>query len=252
MTLKKRSGFGYFLFGVKLTTTPGIRMYVFFPLLTNLLFIGSALYYLFSHAEQWVSQLMEYIPGFLSWLSYLIWPLLVLSVLFISMYFFSSLANIIAAPFNGLLSEKVEQLLDGQPPEQEGYLAFLRDIPRTLAREWRKIRYTLPKMMGLLILMLIPGIGQTVGPVIWFIFTSWMLAIQYCDYPFDNHKVGFNTMRSQLKRKQGCAYSFGIFVNLFTTIPILNLLVMPAAVCGATAMWVTEFKSELTTNQQHP
>lgn len=43
----------------------------------------------------------------------------------------------------------------------------------------------------LLLLYFVPGIGQTVVPVVWFLFGAWMLAIQYCDYPFDNHKVGF-------------------------------------------------------------
>lgn len=69
-----------------------------------------------------------------------------------------------------------------------------------------------------------------------------MLAVQYCDYPFDNHKVPFNEMRNSLKQKQGKAYSFGALVAIFTTIPILNLIVMPVAVCGATAIWVAEFK----------
>lgn len=52
-------------------------------------------------------------------------------------------------------------------------------------------------------------------------------------------------MRHNLKQKQGKAYSFGILVSVFTTIPILNLIVMPVAVCGATAMWVAEFKNKL-------
>jgi len=47
-----------------------------------------------------------------------------------------------------------------------------------------------------------------------------------------------------LKQKQGKTYSFGALVSVFTTIPILNLIVVPVAVCGATAMWVVEFKEQ--------
>ncbi|MDW6003424.1 sulfate transporter CysZ [Vibrio mangrovi] len=244
MTLAKRSGFGYFLFGFKLAVTPGIRRFVVLPLLANILLIGSALYYVLTRMGDWIDQLMSYVPDFLSWLSYIIWPLVVLSILFVTMYFFSAIANIIASPFNGLLAEKVEKLLDGHSVTDEGLWSFVKDLPRIFAREWRKLRYTIPKMIGLFILLLIPGLGQTIGPLAWFIFTSWMLAIQYCDYPFDNHKISFNTMRMQLKEKQGRAYGFGVLVALFTTIPFINLLVMPAAVCGATAMWVGEFKTE--------
>jgi CysZ protein len=51
-------------------------------------------------------------------------------------------------------------------------------------------------------------------------------------------------MRNNLKQKQGKSYSFGALVSVFTTIPVLNLIVMPVAVCGATAMWVAEFKDQ--------
>lgn len=58
-----------------------------------------------------------------------------------------------------------------------------------MKREWQKLAWYLPRAIVLLILYFIPGIGQTVAPVLWFLFSAWMLAIQYCDYPFDNHKV---------------------------------------------------------------
>jgi len=31
---------------------------------------------------------------------------------------------------------------------------------------------------------------------------------------------------------------FGIIVSLLSTVPLINLLIMPAAVAGATALWV--------------
>lgn len=46
---------------------------------------------------------MSYVPDWLQWLSYLLWPLAVISVLLVFGYFFSTIANWIAAPFNGLL-----------------------------------------------------------------------------------------------------------------------------------------------------
>ncbi|WP_194437084.1 sulfate transporter CysZ [Vibrio fluminensis] len=237
-----RSGFGYFFHGIELALSPGIRRFVIMPLLANIILVGGALFYLFSHLENWINQWIGQLPEFLSWLSYLLWPLLVLTILATFSYFFSTLANFIAAPFNGLLAEKVEEHLTGKKVNEDGMLAVLKDTPRVLAREWRKLVYVLPKAIGLFLLLLIPALGQTVGPILWFIFTAWILAIQYCDYPFDNHKISFNDMRYNLKQKQGKAYGFGVLVSVFTTIPILNLIVMPVAVCGATSMWVSEFK----------
>jgi len=242
--LQQRSGFGYFFHGIELALTPGIRQFVLMPLLANIILVGGALFYLFSNLNIWIEQLMGQLPDFLSWLSYLLWPLLVLTILATFSYFFSTLANFIAAPFNGLLAEKVEEHLTQKKVNEDGMLAVIKDTPRILAREWRKLVYVLPKAIGLFLLLLIPALGQTVGPILWFVFTAWILAIQYCDYPFDNHKVTFNDMRYSLKQKQGKAYGFGMLVSVFTTIPVLNLIVMPVAVCGATSMWVNEFKSQ--------
>lgn len=243
LSMTQRSGFGYFFYGLQLALTPGIRQFVVLPLLANIILVGGALFYLFAHLDVWIEQMIGQLPEFLSWLSYILWPLLVLTILATFSYFFSTLANFVAAPFNGLLAEKVEEHLTEQKVSESGMLAVIKDTPRILAREWRKLVYVLPKAIGLFLLLLIPALGQTVGPILWFVFTAWILAIQYCDYPFDNHKISFNDMRIQLKSKQGKAYGFGVLVSLFTTIPIINLIVMPVAVCGATAMWVAEFKT---------
>ena len=69
-----------------------------------------------------------------------------------------------------------------------------------------------------------------------------MMAIQYCDYPFDNHKVDFNDMKFALSNTKGTSYSFGATVTLFSMIPIVNLIVMPVAICGATALWVDKYR----------
>jgi CysZ protein len=242
MTLEKRTGFGYFIYGASLAMTPGLRRYVMLPLIINFILIGGALFYLFSQMGDWIDGLINQLPDMLSWLNYILWPLIALVVIVSAMYYFSTLVNIIASPFSGLLAEKVEQKLLGIESKQEGLADFAKDIPRILAREWRKLVYIIPKMIGLFLLLLIPVLGQTIGPLAWFVFTAWMFAIQYCDYPFDNNKVDFISMRDQLKEKKGCAYGFGIMVTIFTTIPLINMFVLPVAVCGATAMWVNEFR----------
>ena len=155
---------------------------------------------------------------------------------------FGTLANWIAAPFNGLLAEKVERHLTGQSLGDDGVMAIIKDIPRTLGREITKLVYYLPRAIGFLLLFFfLPVIGQ----ILWFLFGAWMMAIQYCDYPFDNHKVPFGEMRQRLGDRKGLSYSFGIAVNVMAMIPIVNFLVMPVAICGATAMWVNEYRSDV-------
>lgn len=233
-----RSGVWYFSQGWKLITLPGIRRFVIMPLLVNILLMGAAFLWLFFQLDSWIPQLMSHVPDWLQWLSYLLWPLVVISVVLVFGYFFSTLANWIAAPFNGLLAEQLEARLTGATPPDAGIAAIMKDIPRIMKRELQKLAWYLPRALVLLLLYFIPGIGQTVAPVLWFLFSAWMLAIQYCDYPFDNHKVPFKTMREALRQQKVTNMQFGALTSLFTLIPFFNLVIMPVAVCGATAMWV--------------
>ncbi len=79
-----------------------------------------------------------------------------------------------------------------------------------------------------------------VAAVLWFLFNSWMMALQYVDYPADNHKVSFPALRKLLGDTRLSALGFGLPVALAAMVPVLNLFVVPAAVCGATAYWVRE------------
>ena len=238
----------YFLRGFSLITTKGLKRFVFFPLAINLILFSAAFYYLFGEINASIVWMVDLIPDWdwLSWLkqglSYIIWPIAVISILLVFALIFGTLANWIAAPFNGLLAEKVEQHLTGQTMDDTGLSDIFKDIPRTLGRELAKFTYYLPRALGFLLLFFIlPVFGQ----VLWFLFSAWMMAVQYCDYPFDNHKVSFGDMKRVLRANKSQSFSFGITVSLASLIPILNFLVMPVAVCGATALWVEELKEQV-------
>lgn len=237
-----RSGIYYFAQGWQLMSLPGIRRFVIIPLLLNVLLMGGAFWWLFSRMGEWISRLMGHVPEWLQWLSYLLWPLAVISILLVFGYFFSTIANFIAAPFNGLLAEQLEARLTGKALPDSGVVGMVKDIPRIMKREVQKLGYYLPRAIVLLLLYLIPGIGQTVAPLLWFGFSAWMLAIQYCDYPFDNHKISFPAMREALRRHKLNNLQFGALISVFTLVPFLNLVVMPVAVCGATALWVDRYR----------
>ncbi|AWH89672.1 sulfate transporter CysZ [Limnobaculum parvum] len=237
-----KSGFHYITQGFKLVTLPGIKRFVILPLLINILLIGGAFWWLYSQLGEWIPTLMSYVPNWLQWLSYLLWPVSVITILLIFGYLFSTIANWIAAPFNGLLAEKLEAKLTGKPLPDT---SIIKDIPRIMKREWLKLAYYLPRALLLLVLYFIPGVGQTLFPVLWFLFSSWMLSIQYNDYPFDNHKVSFKDMKLTLSQEKVRNIQFGAVVSLFTMIPFLNLFIMPVAVCGATAMWVERYRGKL-------
>ena len=73
---------------------------------------------------------------------------------------------------------------------------------------------------------------------------------QYIDYPADNHKLGWNEMLAWLRQKRWQSMSFGGIVYLVLLIPVVNILMMPAAVAGATLFWVRERSGEVLAQEK--
>lgn len=229
---------GYFLQGLKLLSQKGLKRFVLIPLLINLLLFSVAFYWLWQLLRQMISAIQSWLPAWLHWLEYLLIPLGLFSLIISFAYSFTLVANIIAAPFNGLLSEKTEALLRGQTISHTSVKQFLQACPRLLAREWQKLCYLLPRAVILFILCwFIP----VVGPFMWFACSAWFYSLQYLDYPFDNNNVSFDLLRAELRKAPALSLSFGSAAALCSMVPLLNLLVMPAAVCGATALWCARF-----------
>ncbi len=238
----------YFLQGLRLLTQKGLKRFVLIPLLINMLLFSLAFFWLWQLLQQFIDQLQQLLPAWLHWLEYLLIPLGVLSLLISFAYSFTVVANFIAAPFNGLLSEKTEALLTGRT-QHVTLQQFFADCPRLLGREWQKLCYLLPRAVILFILCWFIPVA---GPVLWFLISAWFFSLQYLDYPFDNHKISFVELRQQLRQAPALSLSFGSAVALCSMVPLLNLLVMPAAVCGATAIWCQRFAEHYDPALQAP
>jgi CysZ protein len=92
------------------------------------------------------------------------------------------------------------------------------------------------------VLALIPGIN-VIAPWVWVLFGAWMMVIQYVDYPMDNNGVSFRKMKRSLSEQRLLHLGFGGGVSLLLMIPVVNFFVMPIAVAGATALYVSEHES---------
>jgi CysZ protein len=235
-------GFGYLREGLQLMRTPGLRRYVAMPLLISTVLFSTAIY----AGYYWLGVLMDwmlgYLPTWLDWLRYLLMPLFVLTAVLLVFYSFTILTNLIAAPFNGLLAEAVEKHLTGQPlPPGSSLITVLKETPGAILDELRKIAYFLLRAIPLLILFWIPLLNLA-APVLWALFSAWMLAVEYCDYPMGNHGIRFSDQRARLGRRKLLSFGFGGTTLIATMIPVLNFLIMPAAVAGATALWVDQLK----------
>lgn len=232
-------GAGYLFKGFGLIHKKGIRRFAYIPVAINTLLFSFAIWLGITKFDQWINSFIPtWIPEWLlGWIMWFIWPLFAGLLILIVFFSFSIIANILAAPFNGLLAEAVETKLLGQTPPSLSWQEIAKDAPKLIWNEIRKLMYVLLWMVPLFILSWIP-ILNIISPVLWIAFSSWMLAIDYHDYPMGNHQIKFPEQRALLRQKRSLALGFGLATLGATMIPFVNFLVIPAAVAGATALYL--------------
>jgi len=230
-------GAGYLTRGARLLNHPSLRPFVLIPLAINVLIFGSLIGVGFNYMSDLMDWMLSRIPDWLHFIEWILWPLIGITVSLITGYLFTSVALIIASPFNALLAEKAEELITGQPVTSlEGLGAALLAVPRSILREILKLLYYIPMAIFALLLSFIPGIGA----VAWLLLGAWMMSIQFVDYPMDNHQLSFAKVKAAVRSRRLSSMGFGGMVALCTGIPLVNFFVVPAAVVGATLLWCEE------------
>ena len=244
------SGIKYFFKGLGLITAPGLKRFVLVPGIISFFILSIVLgfaFYQFSDLLEWLlpkeSALSDW-PEWLAWLAgiilaalkILLYALFAILSLIATSFSYTILANLVASPFNGRLSEKTEEIYYSEKPIIDDTTPLFKDIVSSILHEIRKIAYFLLLLIPLVIISVIPVLNIIAAPL-WFIFGAWVLAVEYCDFPAANHKNSFKDLKAKLADKRALCLGFGATASVLTMIPILNFFVMPAAVIGATLLW---------------
>ncbi|GBE04547.1 putative sulfate transport protein CysZ [bacterium BMS3Abin10] len=252
MTGDLLSGAGYFFSGLKLITKPGMRRFVLVPVIINTVVFAIAIWISIDQFHNFLDWLL---PQANSWLSEFardaLWVFFGAVVLLILFFTFTLVANLLGAPFNGLLAEKTETYLTGIQPQDPGGLGtIMADILPSLLNEVQKLLYFVILGSGVFVISLIPGVNF-ISPVLWIIFSSWIFSLEYIAYPMENHNIRFRQVRAELRRMRMLSLGFGAAVMIATLIPLVNFMVMPAAVAGASALWVERSKDIIPEGADH-
>ncbi|MGH8370591.1 MAG: sulfate transporter CysZ, partial [Gammaproteobacteria bacterium] len=227
--------------GFSLLMLPGVRRYVLIPLVINTILFAGALIWSARRFGHWLDSLSVSLPHWLAWLTLLLWPLFAASIAILLFYSFTLVANLLGAPFNSFLSAHIETRLAGRAPDSGR--SVWQEIVTSLRDEIRRLIYILWRtlLVGVLTVMLLfVPVANIAVPALWFLFTAWMLATQYSDYPLANRGLDFSAQRGLLHKRRARLLGFGSAATLCTLIPVVNFVVMPAAVAGATLVWLPD------------
>jgi CysZ protein len=235
-------GASYVLKGLSLITKPGVKRHVIIPLLINIVIFTGLVWLLADQFDRLIDWFLPTLPEWLAWLSYLLWLLFAIMAIIIVFFTFTFVANLIGSPFNPFLSAAVEKHLTGKTPES--LKSFAAEAKDAILGELRKWGYFALWAIPLLILTFVPVVNL-VAPILWFIFGSWMLSLEYMDYPLGNYGLAFPEIRQKVAERRMLSLGFGSAATVATMIPIMNFLVMPVCVAGATAMRIDHYSLKL-------
>jgi len=230
LSLDSLSGPRHLLLGFRLLLAPGVRGLMLVPLLGNIVVYTLAGALAFWGVD-WA--LDRWLPAAVDWLRWILFPLTALLLLVIAFFTFTLLANLLLAPFNGLLSVRVERALTGSTRAVDPPLDW-STIRRVLRQESRRLLYILLRVGTVFLLGFVPVIGIVAVPL-GIVLGAWLLAMEFAGNPLGNWGLGFREQREFLAQHRGGMFAFGLAAMGLTLVPVVNFALIPAAVAGMTA-----------------
>lgn len=165
---------------------------------------------------------------------------LMIVALLITWFSFTLVGNVIAAPFNELLSVATERMFRDRasPGPEEGWRALLGEMARAVSDEARKMAFFLLVQAALLPLNLVPIIGTVVYTLLSLGFGVLFVALEFTDYPMARRRIPFADRRRAVWRNRALMSGFGGSLFLTFFIPGMNLICLPLGVVGGTLLYL--------------
>jgi len=209
------------------TALRGVLWRIVLLLFVLMLVVGVGVYGLAEYlAGLWLPAGDAWYWQILSWLA---WCLAVLLALFTGAVSFTVLGSIAVAPWLDILAARAEALHAGAAlPEAEG--GWLRPAMQSLANAVRPLAGLMG--MGLLALAVIwlPLVGQVAAMLIWGYAGIRFLNFELLDVPATRRGWTFPRRKSALAGQPLFWLGFGGVAMFLMLLPVINLLVLPAAV----------------------
>jgi len=226
---------------------PSLWKFVLIPFLINTVVFSVSVYFGLNFFSDTVVAL---IPTGEAWywliLYYLSWVVAAVVTAVLVFFSFTVVGNLIASPFNDLLSERTEEKLRGGISETPFSLrGFMRDARYTLVEEFKKISAFVLAMVFVFAFNLLPGFGTLIYSVLSILITLFFLSVEYTGYIFSRRRVPFREQRRYLLGRKFLMLGFSTGLLVILAIPLVQFLCIPMGVVGATLLWVDHRNPEL-------
>lgn len=172
-------------------------------------------------------------------LYYVVAVLVTVLLLIIVFFIFTFVATAIASPFNELISEKTENLVKGTFQDTPfSLMGMLRDSARSIIHSLAIVGIYVGTLIVSLPLLLIPGLGHLLFAGVGVLLSSYLFAFEFLGLPMDRRRYSFTEKRRFLRSSLRSALGFGLGNVVVASIPLVNILLLPAAAVGGTLLFL--------------
>jgi CysZ protein len=193
-----------------------------------LVFADDAARWMTPYADDWSSGLRETGRAVITVAIVGVWAVL-------SIVLFTALALLVGQPFYEAISKKVEDRLGGVPGGDID-VSFWRTLPRTISENLRLVIRAAFFAVLLFAIGLIPVVGQVTAAVLGALVGGTLLAVELTSVPFERRGLRLRDRRRMLRERRALSTGFGVATFVCFLIPLGAVLMMPAAVAGATLL----------------
>lgn len=197
---------------------------------------------IFQNSEIVGSLVQNYVPEPVAgeWVGKLLVAIFIVFAFLIMSWTYVLVVGIISAPFNSMLSSRIENLLVGKKVEENRKQTFreiLHSIGRTFKDEFQKLFF----------IVLLTGLAMILNLFPWFyplglFILALLIAVQFVDYSWSRHNMRFGVCVKDTFSNALHYAGAGFFFLIMTTIPLVNSLVPAFATSYFTVLWVDRHK----------
>ena len=219
---------------------PRLWKWILAPALVAVVLLVIAIGWILALVTPWIMALAAYFPG--DWADNVLKLIAGVILFFASLSIFVSIAALIAAPFNEMLSESIEEKQTGVPGPKFRISRFLIDIAIGIAHAARRVAVYIVVMGCVLILgIAVPVVGTVIAAVLGFIATARFASYDAYDAIWARRRYKYRDKVGYLRANRWRTLGMGAVVALLLLIPGLNVVGLSI---GATAATLRIVESE--------
>jgi CysZ protein len=237
-----------FPIAIRMIFTDPINLFLaFIPTVIALAIYLLTIVSVYRHSDQLVSMLRGYIytADQATILAKVLTAILIIFIFFLMSWTFIIVVGIIAAPFNSMLSSRIEKKISGNlvlESKNETLKKISGSLGQTLKNEFKKLIFIV-LLTGVAFLLQFFPLFYPIGVIM----VATLLSVQFVDYSWSRHNLHFGSCFKDVLVNILPYGISGCFFLLLVAIPLVNTIVPALATSYYTVLWLYRQKKIPTT-----